>query len=262
MSVSQLIALANQLEQSGVGYDQSQRWTWLDRQNKTILNYAEADCSAACLGLAWLAGYPVAIDGTAYTGNAEELLTAAGFTSTDISSWPLYRITSEIQTGDMLLGPGHIVLVGTPTSWLSAEHDERGASTGGQAGDQTGQEVRWRPPYMRSKGWTRRLRPPADDTVELATPTRTPLTVDGDYGPRTKRALQEWLGVTVDGVIGPKTKVALQKRLKVKADGQIGPVTIKALQKLIGTTVDGLWGPNTTRALQTYLNQQLSAQAL
>ena len=32
-------------------------------------------------------------------------------------------------------------------------------------GDQTGVEVLWRKPYMRSKGWTRILRPPADPPV-------------------------------------------------------------------------------------------------
>lgn len=256
MSVSQLIALANQLEQSGVGYDQGDRWSWLDRDARTILNYREADCSSACLGLAWLAGYPVDLDGTAYTGNAEQLLTAAGFTSRSIDGLPLHRIVNDARPGDMLLGPGHIVLVGDPaTRWLSAENDERGKATGGQAGDQTGLEVRWRAPYMRSRGWTRLLRPPVDDTPAPA-PAPSLLVVDGVYGPKTKRALQAWLGVTVDGVIGDKTIKTLQTRLGVKADGKIGEKTIKALQELTGATVDGKWGPKTTAALQTYLNQR------
>jgi peptidoglycan hydrolase-like protein with peptidoglycan-binding domain len=80
------------------------------------------------------------------------------------------------------------------------------------------------------------------------------LSVDGDFGPKTIKALQDALGVKQDGVFGPKSKKALQKKLVVKQDGIIGPVTVKALQKKLGVSQDGKWGPITTRALQRALN--------
>lgn len=47
-------------------------------------------------------------------------------------------LISMLHDGDFLLGPGHVVFCYTPTKWWSAENDERGKSTGGKAGDQTG----------------------------------------------------------------------------------------------------------------------------
>lgn len=170
-TIARLLELARQAEAAGTGYDQGQRDSWLDRVARQIVRDKETDCSALTLGLYWLAGYPVDISGTAHTGNAEALARAAGFEVVDVTGWDLARIVAALKPGDGLLGrppaatSGHIVLVGDDGRWLSAESDERGQSIGGQAGDQTGVEVRWREPYMRSAGWTRILRPPADPPV-------------------------------------------------------------------------------------------------
>lgn len=171
-SIKGLLDLAVKAEASGVGYDQSERDSWLDRVKRQIIRDAETDCAALVLGLYWLAGYGIDISGLAYTGNAEALARAAGFSVVDVTGWNSTRLYAALLPGDGLLGrppqatSGHIVLVGDPTSrWLSAESDERGQSVGGQAGDQTGVEVRWREPYMRSAGWTRILRPPVDPPV-------------------------------------------------------------------------------------------------
>lgn len=96
----------------------------------------------------------------------------------------------------------------------------------------------------------------------------TPLAVDGDFGPQSKRALQWRLNVTeayshgplvVDGDVGPATIRYMQQRLNwsngpVAVDGQLGPQTIRALQAHTGAGVDGSWGPDTTRHLQVALN--------
>ena len=170
-TIDMLLDYARQAEAAGTGYDQGQRWDWLDRVRRQIVRGAEADCSALTLGLYWLAGYPVDISGTVHTGNAEQLARAAGFAVIDVTGWDLARIVAALKAGDGLLGrppaatSGHIVLVGAGGRWLSAEQDEAGRSSGGQAGDQTGVEVLRRAPYMRSKGWTRILRPPADPPV-------------------------------------------------------------------------------------------------
>jgi cell wall-associated NlpC family hydrolase len=106
---------------------------------------------------------------------------------------------------------------------------------------------------------------------------------DGDFGPKTKRAVrafQKRHGLLVDGEVGPKTRRALfaakprpkpkraqqakpryihawwvvpvQRKLGVPADGDYGPVTrraVRAFQKRKGLIVDGVVGPQTLRAL-------------
>ena len=43
-------------------------------------------------------------------------------------------------------------------------------------------------------------------------------------------------------------------RTPLAVDGQFGPKTIRRLQARIGATPDGIWGTHTTEALQRYLN--------
>ncbi|WP_460801498.1 N-acetylmuramoyl-L-alanine amidase [Microbacterium sp. GXF6406] len=90
--------------------------------------------------------------------------------------------------------------------------------------------------------------------VVASKPATGKLTVDGDWGPATTKALQKVLGVTQDGELGPQTYSALQKALGVTVDGEIGPQTRRALQVAVGATVDGETGPETVRKLQEFLN--------
>ena len=85
-------------------------------------------------------------------------------------------------------------------------------------------------------------------------PTSTSLTIDGDFGPRTKRALQSALGVSVDGDFGPSSTRALQSFLGITADGSWGRATTRALQGFLGVTADGDFGRQTVVALQASLN--------
>lgn len=256
MSIERMHAIADLIDGADVGYDQGQRWSFLDLDSRAIVPGRETDCSASCGAIAWLAGYPVDLAGTFYTGNFAAKLKAAGFAVLSFGG------LSQVRPGDFLLTPGaHVVYVRDASRWWSAEVDERGKSSGGQAGDQTGRECRYRAPYLRSGGWTYIVRPPdsAAPAAPLAVTSSSKLTVDGDFGPKTKRALQRWLGVTVDGVFGPASKRALQRRLGVVADGVIGKKTVKALQRLVGAVADGIWGTATTRRLQLFLNAQSSA---
>lgn len=108
------------------------------------------------------------------------------------------------------------------------------------------------------------------------------LTVDGIWGPLSRRALIRALqielnmtygaGLTVDGVWGPKTKAAVRsirqgdrgnivwilqaglyvKGFKTTPDGIFGPNTttqVRAFQSANGLTVDGIAGPNTFAVL-------------
>jgi len=87
-------------------------------------------------------------------------------------------------------------------------------------------------------------------------PKRVQLDVDGDFGPATKRRLQQWAGVATDGVLGPISWKAIQRKLGVGVDGIPGPITWKAIQRRVGAKADGLPGSVTYAGLQTYLNGQ------
>lgn len=82
------------------------------------------------------------------------------------------------------------------------------------------------------------------------------LVVDGVMGPQTVTQMQWWVGSPPDGNWGPKTTRALQSKVGAKVDGVRGPETNRRTQSLVGTTPDGVWGPKTTRALQEYLNER------
>lgn len=255
-NIATLMRLAREAEASRVGYDQNQRWTWLDQAGRRIVPDRETDCSALTLGLFWLAGWPVNISGTCYTGNAAELCRRAGFEVKDVRGWSLQALKNTLKAGDALVGPGHIILAMDDGSWLSAENDERGRSAGGRAGDQTGREVRFRAPYQRSKGWVHLLRPHAAAPEPQERSAGAELTVDGQRGPKTTRALQRWVHATPDGIIGRDTIRKLQDRVGARVDGVMGRETITKLQTLLGVYADGQWGPNTNRALQTYFNRE------
>lgn len=86
------------------------------------------------------------------------------------------------------------------------------------------------------------------------------LSVDGKFGPNTKKRMQKWLGVSQDGKIGKNTIKHLQKRVGASQDGKWGPNTTKRLQRFLNgkgahLSVDGKFGKNSIKALQTYLNQ-------
>lgn len=222
--ISELIRLAREAEHSRVGYDQGQRWTWLDRAGRRIVPDQETDCSALTLGLYWLAGWPVDISGTCWTGNAMTLCRDAGFALTDIREWPAKRLRTDPIAGDALVGPGHIILVGDDGTWLSAEFDEKSKASGGAAGDQTGREVRWRDPYSRSSGWKHLLRPPVGGApVHLVAQTTGPefLIADGELGRYTVSEWQKAMGVPVTGRIDqPRSPLVEAVQRDLVAGGQ------------------------------------------
>lgn len=151
---------ADKLNKANVGYDQDQRWTFLNKSSRTLVSGKECDCSSSCGAIAWLAGFKVDLDGL-YTGNFASKFKAAGFSIIDFTS------LSKVKTGDFLVTPGHhVVFVRDSSRWWSAEADENGNATGGKAGDQTGSECRYRAPYIRPGGWTSIVRPNLELTYE------------------------------------------------------------------------------------------------
>ncbi len=108
------------------------------------------------------------------------------------------------------------------------------------------------------------------------------LKVDGWWGVKTTKKLQNIFGTPVDGEVSnqdPAQKKyllradsgswdfkgqgngsdligAMQNHVGVKDDGFMGPKTIKAWQKLLGVKVDGYMGVNTVTALQKWVNKR------
>ena len=95
------------------------------------------------------------------------------------------------------------------------------------------------------------------------------VTVDGDFGSGTKRALKHWQrehGLDADGVAGPETRRALglgrgpvlksvarapRRRVRAAAAGA-GGGGVLALQRALGVSADGVFGPGTERALKSW----------
>jgi cell wall-associated NlpC family hydrolase len=92
-------------------------------------------------------------------------------------------------------------------------------------------------------------------------PVTKPLTVDGIIGYQTACRMQNWLGVSVDGEIGPNTIRALQKKIGAKpVDGKWGKHTSEVFQRYLNANGakladDGVFGKKSVKALQIFLNK-------
>jgi hypothetical protein len=81
------------------------------------------------------------------------------------------------------------------------------------------------------------------------------LVVDGVWGARTTKRLQELLHVNKTGVLDAVTLKALAVWLHQKSTGTFTLLMKTALQHRVGVSADGEIGPVTVRALQRYLNR-------
>ena len=285
MSVQLMQKYAEDLEKSGVGYDQGDRWSFNPaRDGKSITPYKECDCSSSTAAIIRAGGYDLDTRDPIYTGNFYEKAKAAGFEAINVKGKTLSEIVGRLRQGDCLLGPGHIIFASTPNKWWSAENDEYRRRAGGNAGDQTGLEARFRSPYQRSRGWEWILRPPNAAVPEVPPLVAVPK-IEGvkpreiDWRAPSKdfiKIIQEIVGASTDGVRGTRTIAAvkrLQSRLGIKADGGFGPGTaeayllsvsnlyagrggmpsgaVKLLQWIIRSRVDGQFGGLTTADLKS-----------
>ncbi|MGP4041887.1 M23 family metallopeptidase [Gracilibacillus sp. D59] len=90
---------------------------------------------------------------------------------------------------------------------------------------------------------------------------KTDLVVDGYWGTRTTRALQEALGTVEDGVISDQFRNAVTEKIVSGITfGRGGSLVIRALQKKINCNADGYLGPNTVSGLQNYLNTPIDGK--
>lgn len=146
-----IVKLGLELDTIKTGYDQSARgrWSVFNFILMVLVRLKAVDCSAAYAGLCKLAGIPINIKGTCYSGNIAQLAKATGMISVE-----RYHSLSQAKPGGALVAPGsHVVTVLNNGLCLSPEVNELGKTLGGKPGDQTGKEVKIRRLYERSGGW-------------------------------------------------------------------------------------------------------------
>ena len=166
VNVGSMTALARKIVAGNTGYNQARRWAFYDRATDTFIPNKATDCSAMTGAIA-RAGTKKVNLGTDhagfYTGNIEQILTSTGeFTGM------AYPGAGAVREGDILWKPGHVVYAVSPSQIAEAAFDENGGITGGQDGNQTGQETRITGNYG---GWTRLIRPKTTTPTTPTTPT-------------------------------------------------------------------------------------------
>jgi len=241
MTITDFSSRTREAARANLGYSQefneTGRWSWLDKLFKRIVAGMACDCSSLTMGLYWLAGYKINISGTCATVNAADLARAAGFQVLDFTS------LSDVREGDALLTPNHHIVpvyreADGSLKCLSAEYNEFGTATGGQPGDQTGREVVIRPLYIRSGGWTYILRPPADEATAVSVITK-PIVFAQSMQPRFIEPTENYWVAIWQRIVGEQPSGVMNDATKSK---------IKVLQKSLGFTglnIDGVPGPKT-----------------
>lgn len=166
MTIATVVKVARRLADGPYGYGQDDRWGALADNGELGLAglsaRGDADCGTA-VGISWYLGGLIRrnlLKGTWYSGNVAAKAKASGmFYLVNVAGWSLARINDTARIGAGLVGPGHVMMHVGGGKWLSFETTEKGTSTGGKAGDQTGREGRIRDLYPRSRGWTYLIQP-------------------------------------------------------------------------------------------------------
>lgn len=111
------------------GYDQKYRWG----------EKGDYDCSAAVIQAWENAGVPVKAAGATYTGDMYPVFTKKGFT--DVTKKVNLKTQAGLKRGDVLLNKGsHVAMYCGNGKEVEASINEKGETTGGTPGDQTGKE--------------------------------------------------------------------------------------------------------------------------
>lgn len=206
------------------GYDQINRWG---------PNY---DCSSLLITAFEQAGIPVKTAGATYTGNMRVAFKMCGFRTL------IYAKGMELKRGDVLLNERHhtaLYLGGDQI--VQASINEKGKTTGGKSGDQTGREIYIGKFYEYKLGWEYVLRYEEQEEMIKVNVEMTRLTA-GSVGAEVSlvqtllnaRGFKGKNGksLTVDGDFGGNTEYAVklyQKTINVIQDGIVGVLTWNSL---------------------------------
>lgn len=155
-SVQQMIDWAND---PAHGYDQTYRWG----------EKGDYDCSSAIIEALERAGIPAKTNGATYTGNMYQVLIKLGFK--DVTDKVNKYTGDGVIRGDILLNHvNHVAMSIGSGKIVQASINELGTVSGGQPGDQTGQEFHIRNFY--SYPWDCVLRyVEAEETVDTGQKT-------------------------------------------------------------------------------------------
>ena len=208
------------------GYDQIHRWG------------PDYDCSSSIISSVQNgAGIPVKDKGATYTGNMRAAFKKCGFV--DIP----FKKGMTLVRGDILLNEIHHTAMYIGDNKVAQfSINEKGKTTGGASGDQTGRESSIGPYYVYSKGWDYVLRYQEKEvqTVDISMPVLQKGSQCAEVG--TVQVLLNQLGyrgsngrtLVVDHVYGSNCEYAVknfQKSCGMNSDGICGQKTWNALLK-------------------------------
>lgn len=229
--VEKAVQLAEQIaENPRFGYDQIHRWG------------DDFDCSSLVIHVFEEAGIPVKSKGKAtYTGNMHSGFKKCGFVETD---------KDHLQRGDVLLNKKHHTAIYLGDGKIvHASINEKGTTTGGKTGDQTGKEICIRDYYEPSYGWDVVLRYPEEEEPQIpheTAPISAPSTSEGKtytvkkgdtlskiaakYGVSVSQ-LVEWNGIKNPDLIQIGQKIAIKDEAEEEKTPEfyLGVVTTRSL---------------------------------
>lgn len=228
------------------GYDQAYRWN----------ERGDYDCSSLVITSWQQAGVPVKTNGATYTGNMYNVFLKCGFK--DVTKSVNLSNGSGMQRGDVLLNHVHhtAMYIGNGQE-CEASINEKGKATGGQPGDQTGQEIKIR--SYRNYPWNCILRYTGGATIEpsnqssqlskgsIGSAVKQMQTMlikcgyscgtagaDGSFGAKTLKALKKFQkanGLIEDGIYDPKAKAKLAELYKAATQSKEDPKPVSTPQK-------------------------------
>lgn len=220
------------------GYDQKHR------------NSPDYDCSSLIGTALHVAGFNVSP--YSYTGNLESQLRKAGFVDCK-APW---------STGDVHLTPyKHVCMSVTPTQIAEASINEKGTTTGGKTGDQTGKEIYIHNYYELPGGWAIHLRYAGQNTevtpdASIDTVAREVIAGKWGNGGSRKKLLTE-AGYDYTAV-------------QTKVNDILSGKELKSNEEIAREVIAGKWGNGDTRkqkltsagydysAIRKLVNQMLS----
>ena len=237
------------------GYDQAYRWG----------ERGDYDCSSLVISAWQQAGVPVKSNGATYTGNMYNIFLKCGFK--DVTSSVNLNNGSGLQRGDVLLNNVHhtAMYIGNGQE-CEASVNEKGKATGGQPGDQTGQEIKIR--SYRNYPWNAILRYTGGTIINIISSElskgskgaavkqmQTMLikcgyscgkhAIDGDFGKATLTALKKFQkdnGLVVDGIYGTNTKAKLTEKYNAINTPKATPTTKKSIEQIAKEVIANKWG--------------------
>lgn len=190
------------------------------------------DCSSLVGTALNQAGFNVKKSSTTRTLRAQ--LLACGFKTVSVGG--------ARKRGDIFLKEGHHVVMCTgANNIVHASINEKGKTTGGKPGDQTGKEICVRSFYNYKGGWDYHFR--FSDAISTQPATKPSATPKNDLVTLGQQHTINYTGhsITVDGINGPNTKANIVRCFQVamnhdygsrlKVDGACGKNTINALGK-------------------------------